>query len=193
MPVFRSASSAGMSNTDYILVIAGLVLILWLVPVNSEMAVFSTASESLETTTENVFKPLELTTGTQSIKSTGSLNRPVLGGDCDYNIDIALQAIGGPVVIKPGQSWSFDDAIRPALNYAPRYCAGVLGGAWCNLAATYSYLARQKGLAIQYISHGIDLGYGMENSTAIWLSETTNDQDLVITNNTSVTVVLEVK
>lgn len=72
---------------------------------------------------------------------------------CLENVRSAVEAIGGVIVLAPGDSWSFNEAVgRPNLV---RYvaCAGVPGGGWCNLAGRINYAARHLGLRTEFVPH----------------------------------------
>lgn len=115
------------------------------------------------------------------------------------NVRAALNARNGAlrhVIIRPGETWSFNAAIGDpeALTLATIVHPG---DGWCNLAARYAQVARAAGLIVRFQDHGVgDLGGGVENSVAIWnvggLSGTTDGrQDLELTNPTDHIVTLE--
>lgn len=115
-----------------------------------------------------------------------------LGGDCDMNIRLALDASGGAlrdVTIAPGATWSFNATIGDPTGLPIRPCAGVPGGGWCNLAARYAQVGRALGLTPSFLHHGVDLGAGPENDVLIWSTDgqpgsSGGRQDLELTNPT---------
>lgn len=110
--------------------------------------------------------------------------------DCGWNVVAALTANSGAlqyVRLAPGDVFSFNAIMGDPSAIEYRYCAGVPGGNWCNLAARYAQVARAIGLVPVFQDHGIgDLGAGVENSVAIWNESgiAGAGQDLLIQNTT---------
>jgi hypothetical protein len=123
-------------------------------------------------------------------------------GEMGYNIEIALNANNGAlrsVIIRPGETWSFNQTIGHPKNL-PRmyYIAGVYGGGWCDLAGRYVQVGRQLGLTPTFEQHGgVALsGLSVADSPYIWNIDGTagnfnGAQDLLLRNNTLNTVTLK--
>lgn len=114
------------------------------------------------------------------------------GDDCTWNAQVAIQYGNlSDIRIAPGDSWSYNKSVGVPRTTPYRYCAGYVAGYLCNLASRYAQTARLMGLTVQLYDHGIDLGAGRENSTAILMDDdgnTIDNQDLIIYNGNSRTV-----
>lgn len=120
-----------------------------------------------------------------------------------FNVHAALEMNNTAlrkVVIKSGDTWSFNEALgKPSTFPELKVVETVYAGGWCDLACRYIQAARGLGLHTQYLQHGgIALnGCTVEDSPYIWTTDGKRGledgrQDLLITNNTVYTVVLEV-
>ena len=108
------------------------------------------------------------------------------GDDCTWNAQVGIQYGSlSNIVIMPGDSWSYNNAVGVPRITPYRMCAGILAGYLCNLASRYAQVGRQLGLTVQLYDHGFDLGAGRENSTAILMDDdgnTIDNQDLILYN-----------
>lgn len=120
-----------------------------------------------------------------------------------YNVRSALDMNNKAlrrIVIQSGDTWSFNEAMGDPNKFpALKTIGGQYGGGWCDLACRYIQAARGLGLHTKYLQHGgIALnGCSIEDSPYIWTTDgkrglESGRQDLLITNNTIYTVILEV-
>jgi hypothetical protein len=120
-----------------------------------------------------------------------------------YNVKSALDMQKGAlrhVVIESGDTWSFNEALgKPKYFPALKSVAGIEGGGWCDLACRYIQVAKGLGLHTVYLQHGgIALNScSVEDSPYIWTVDGIRGlekgrQDLLITNNTVYTAMIEV-
>lgn len=123
------------------------------------------------------------------------------GGDCGWNIKVALEANNGAlqrVQLAPGETFSFNAAMGDPGRIDYRDCGGTPGGNWCNLAARYSQVARAMNLQPRFLHHNQDLGAGPENDVLIWNiggipGSENGRQDLEITNTTNAVIVFSAR
>lgn len=119
-----------------------------------------------------------------------------------YNVKVALDANNGAlryIVIKSGTTWSFNETIGDPNRISQlKTLAGVYGGGWCDLACRYIQVAKGLGLETEYLQHGgIALNScSVADSPYIWTTDgkrgiVDGRQDLLITNNTIYTVILQ--
>lgn len=120
----------------------------------------------------------------------------VAGTGClDPNVTSAYSHSPGlrKVVIRPGEDWSFNDHWIIADDLVA--CAGQLftGGGVCNQASRYSNVAHALGLSVssQYHGYVYDSAVPQEDNIAIMSDGHRGGQDLVITNTTPRTVVIQ--
>jgi len=120
-----------------------------------------------------------------------------------YNVRAALDMNNNAlrhVIIESGDTWSFNEALgKPNTFPTLKMVAGISGGGWCDLACRYIQVAKGLGLHTVYLQHGgIALNScSLEDSPFIWTENgkrgfENGQQDLLITNNTVKTVVLDV-
>ncbi len=101
-----------------------------------------------------------------------------LDGDVGYNVRAALDANNGAlrnVIIRPGETWSFNASIGPPGRVRVRVVAGVPGGGWCDLASRYVQALRPvlPPEAFAFSNHVHTTGIGLLNvadndAVAIW-------------------------
>ncbi|MCS6841207.1 MAG: VanW family protein [Roseiflexus sp.] len=130
-----------------------------------------------------------------------------LAGDVGYNVRAALDASNGAlrnVIIRPGETWSFNASVGPPARVHVRVVAGVPGGGWCDLASRYVQALRPvlPPEAFAFSNHVRTTGIGLlnvadEDAVAIWNIDGQpgsfgGRQDLQITNTTEATLQLVV-
>lgn len=130
-----------------------------------------------------------------------------LAGDVGHNVRVALDASNGAlrdVIIRPGETWSFNASIGLPAHIRVRTVAGVPGGGWCDLASRYVQALRPAlpPEAFAFQNHVRTAGIGLLNvadkdAVAIWNIDGQpgsfgGRQDLQITNTTNGTLRLVV-
>ncbi|MGB9752704.1 MAG: hypothetical protein C0183_20400 [Roseiflexus castenholzii] len=130
-----------------------------------------------------------------------------LRGDVGYNVRAALDARNGAlrdVIIRPGETWSFNASVGSPARVNVRVVAGVPGGGWCDLASRYVQALRPvlPHEAFAFPNHVRTAGVGLlnvadEDAVAIWNIDGQpgsfgGRQDLQITNTTDTTLRLVV-
>jgi hypothetical protein len=130
-----------------------------------------------------------------------------LRGDVGYNVRAALDARNGAlrdVIIRPGETWSFNASVGSPARVNVRVVAGVPGGGWCDLASRYVQALRPvlPPEAFAFPDHVRTAGIGLlnvadEDAVAIWNIDGQpgsfgGRQDLQITNTTDTTLRLVV-
>lgn len=107
------------------------------------------------------------------------------GTGMDANIE-AIADVLAYVVIRPGETWSFNATVGHPDKYRLVTYGGVYGGGWCDLASRYAELARKFGLEREFMLHSAPLnGVERQDNVSIWNEDGTGaqPQDLRITNN----------
>lgn len=107
------------------------------------------------------------------------------GTSMDVNI-AAVAPVLKKVVIAPGETWSFNEAVGHPDQYDLVYSGGVYGGGWCDLASRYAEIARVFGLEREFVLHSAPLLHvERQDNVSIWNEDGTGEQpqDLRITNN----------
>lgn len=139
----------------------------------------------------------------QSAKSVSAPITTDRNTDFGFNVSSALDINKGAlrkVVILSGDTWSFNETLGKPNTFPPlKTIFGVEGGGWCDLACRYIQAAKGLGLHTEYLQHGgIALNScSLEDSPFIWTVDGVRGldkgrQDLLITNNTVYTAVIEV-
>lgn len=130
-----------------------------------------------------------------------------LSGDMGHNVRAALDASNGAlrdVIIRPGETWSFNAGVGSPAYLRVRIVGGVPGGGWCDLASRYVQALRLvlPPEAFTFPNHVRTTGIGLldvadEDAVAIWNIDGQpgsfgGRQDLQITNTTGGTLRLVV-
>jgi hypothetical protein len=126
-----------------------------------------------------------------------------LAGDVGFNVAAALGARGGAlrdVVIRPGETWSFNATVGDPAGMSLRTVAGIYGGGWCDLASRYVQAVRPilPEAAVRFPNHVATAGIRLSDvadsdAVAIWNIDGQpgsfgGRQDLEITNTTTHTI-----
>jgi hypothetical protein len=101
-----------------------------------------------------------------------------MGGDVGFNVRAALDASGGAlrrVLIRPGETWSFNAAVGDPAQVEVRTIGGIPGGGWCDLASRYVQAVRSllPESAVRFRNHMASTGIGLldvadADTVAIW-------------------------
>lgn len=125
-------------------------------------------------------------------------------GPFRLNVVTALEANGGAlqrVLLPPGGRWSFNRAVGDPGVLRLATINGIYGGGWCDLASRYVMALRPflPPEALVFPRHrdvaGISLvGVADDDAVAIWNTNNSGgEQDLVITNPTSHTILISAR
>jgi len=155
--------------------------------------------------------PQPITANAQAITGVaqaGMTSVPLsLAGDVGFNVLSALGARDGAlrsVIIRPGETWSFNAAIGSPAYVEIRTIGGVPGGGWCDLASRYVQAVRPllPREAVQFVNHVTTAGIRIadvadDDAVSIWningqSGSAGQSQDLEITNTLSNPLHLEV-
>jgi hypothetical protein len=130
-----------------------------------------------------------------------------IAGDVGFNVLSALSARSGAlrsVVIRPGETWSFNATIGSPANVDVRTVGGVPGGGWCDLASRYVQAVRPllPREAVQFVNHVTTSGIRIadvadDDAVSIWnidgqAGSFGQSQDLEITNTLNTPLHLQV-
>jgi hypothetical protein len=130
-----------------------------------------------------------------------------LAGDVGFNVLSALDASNGAlrsIIIRPGETWSFNATVGSPALVAVRTIAGVPGGGWCDLASRYVQAVRPllPADAIQFVNHVTTSGVRLadvtdEDAVSIWNMDgrpgsVGQSQDLQIANTLALPLYLQV-
>jgi transcriptional regulator with XRE-family HTH domain len=132
--------------------------------------------------------------------STAFLPLPA-SGPFHQNVAAALNGNNGAlqlIVVPPGETWSFNQAIGDPTLLNLAFVNGIYGGGWCNLASRYVVALRPllPPEAIEFTRHVDITGFGLSgiaNSDAviIWNEpRSASDQDLKIHNTSDKTLIM---
>jgi hypothetical protein len=136
-----------------------------------------------------IYLPFLLVFSTLFVQDVHAISATLLprGTVIDPNIN-AIADVLQEVVIKPGETWSFNETIGDPNKYQLVTAFGVYGGGWCDLASRYAELARKLNLPHVFKLHSTPLnGVERQDNVSIWNDNGSKDQiqDLKITNNSS--------
>ena len=136
-----------------------------------------------------IYLPFLLVFMTLFVQDTNAISATLLprGTVIDPNIN-AIASVLQEVVIKPGETWSFNETIGDPNKYQLVTAFGVYGGGWCDLASRYAELARKLNLPHTFKLHSTPLnGVERQDNVAIWNEDGSKEQlqDLKITNTLS--------
>jgi hypothetical protein len=130
-----------------------------------------------------------------------------IAGDVGFNILSALGARDGAlrsVIIRPGETWSFNATVGSPANVDVRTVGGVPGGGWCDLASRYVQAVRPllPREAVQFVNHVTTAGIRIadvadDDAVSIWnidgqAGSAGQSQDLQITNTLNTPLKLQV-
>lgn len=108
----------------------------------------------------------------------------------------AILPVLDTIVLEPGETWSFNEAVGNPDQYALVDAYGVYGGGWCDVASRYAEAARILNLDRSFVLHSTPLnGVERMDNVSIWNTDGSSGQmqDFTMTNTKRFTITFTLK